>query len=468
MNKSARWLISVDIGSTFTKGALFSEEQEQGLILVKRASTPTTEENLSTGFNILLADLRQFLPSGAINPIIEVSSSAKGGLGICAIGIVPDLTLKMARNVAFSAGAKILSVHSYKLSCKDIFDIKAKNPDIILFTGGTDGGNEFHVRHNARALSNLQLDVPIIFAGNQAMRDEVASILENKELVLTENILPEIDKANPEPARNTIREIFLSKIIHGKGLDDIVSITGTLPRPTPLAIFEFFKILPQYDSEWSDFCVVDIGGATTDVYSVSSEASMACDVIFKGLPEQSASRTVEGDLGLRISAETTAEALRNDPNTPYAARTIYAKDIDAYVRKVQTNKEFIAKEEAVQHFDSLLAAVCAKLALVRHCGIKEYVYTASGPVAVQKGKNLSSVSRIIGTGGFLSANKDFNLESLIVEIKENNSKSVLEYLVPDSSDYWIDNEYLAPLAANIFHHNPEAAVKFFISKITKA
>ena len=57
-----------------------------------------------------------------------------------------------------------------------------------------------------------------------------------------------------------------------------------------------------------ELLAVDLGGATTDVYSIASGMPKQLDTVYKGLPEPYAKRTVEGDIGMRYSIHGILEA----------------------------------------------------------------------------------------------------------------------------------------------------------------
>lgn len=172
--------VSVDIGSTWTKAALFAHEGEE-LTLVNHVLTPTTTHHLADGFFASLnqvlnvADARPLLKSGEVQ--LKYSSSAKGGLAVAAMGLVPSITLESAKVTAHSAGAKIAQYYSYKLNRHDIQELESSPPDILLFTGGTDGGEESYGLANARALAESKLDCAIIYAGNRDIQDDVQTLL---------------------------------------------------------------------------------------------------------------------------------------------------------------------------------------------------------------------------------------------------------------------------------------------------
>jgi uncharacterized protein (TIGR01319 family) len=244
------------------------------LTLVNHVLTPTTTHHLAEGFFASLnrvlnvADARPLLHRGDVT--LKYSSSAKGGLAVAAMGLVPSITLESAKVTAHSAGAKIAQYYAYKLNRHDIQALEATPPDILLFTGGTDGGEESYGLANAHALAESTLDCAIIYAGNRDIQDEVQAILGHKDLTTVDNILPDLDHPNPYAARKAICDVFLSRIVKGKGLDVIVAETGEEPMPTPWTVYELVKTISHYDSAWKEFMLIDMGGATTDVYSASA------------------------------------------------------------------------------------------------------------------------------------------------------------------------------------------------------
>ena len=102
------------------------------------------------------------------------SSSAKGGLAVAAIGLVPEITLEIGKIAAQSAGAKLTQVFAYQLTRSDIAALEASPPDILLFAGGTDGGNTHYVLANAEAIGRSAIDCEIVYAGNRAVADDVS------------------------------------------------------------------------------------------------------------------------------------------------------------------------------------------------------------------------------------------------------------------------------------------------------
>lgn len=452
-------LISIDIGSTYTKGALFIHK-ENSLEMAEYKNCPTTVNNLMEGFATVLQSL------GGMSEDTEIffSSSAKGGLKVAAIGLVPDLTLNVAKLTALSAGAKITDVYSYKLSRKDIEQLEQSCPDIILFTGGTDGGAESYNLHNAKMLAGLGLDCAIIYAGNKFLQPDISKILSGKQLYLTENILPELEHPIPEPANRKIRDIFLNKITSGKGLDKISALVNTKPAPTPYSMFEFVKTINKVSPDFGDFCLIDLGGATTDFYSCVSEDCIPPEVILKGIKEPPVTRTVEGDLGMRINAGAVYEHMEEFIDNELYENGLDKKSFAEFLAGFESGENVKAEGEKEFIFDRILAASCCMGSAERHCGYREEMYTAGGKFWIQKGKDLCGIKKIIGSGGFISKNRDFNPEKYM---RRRIDKYGRLLLLPESPEYFVDYNYIFPLLANLSFNYPKEAVSLGLNSISR-
>lgn len=442
-------IISIDIGSTYTKGALFGLE-ENVLSILRQKAVPTTVDMLKKGFDEVLKVLQY-----ENDAEIFFSSSAKGGLRIAAIGIVPALTLESAKLAALSAGAKITGIYSYKLCDEDIEKMKAEKPDIILFTGGTDGGSESYNIHNAKVLASAKLDVSIIYAGNRSVAKEISELLSCHDLHIASNVLPELDRLNPEDARDKIREIFLDRIVCGKGLDKIVQQHGVNPFPTPYSMFEFLKKIYQKTPSGGGFCAVDPGGATTDFYSCSPIEAKESGTVIKGLPEPEVKRTVEGDLGMRVSAASTFESMKDFIVKRLRTENKTVSSFGSYIEKVSGDYGYLPKTYDEKIFERILAEACCEGALRRHAGTVEEAYLPEGKYFIQKGKNLRGVNKMICTGGYLSRMEG----SLKFVTPSMNS------LVPATPRYYRDINYIFPLLANISSGYPDEAINLGIKSL---
>ncbi|MDY0417136.1 methylaspartate mutase accessory protein GlmL [Enterobacter sp. 170198] len=459
-------IVSVDIGSTWTKAALFTPEGD-GLTLVNHVLTPTTTHHLAEGFFTSLnqvlnvADARPLLNSGDVT--LKYSSSAKGGLAVAAMGLVPSITLESAKVTAHSAGAKIAQYYSYKLNRHDIQTLEDSPPDILLFTGGTDGGEESYGLANARALAASKLDCAIIYAGNRDIQDDVQAILGHKDLIVVDNVLPDLDHPNPYAARKAICDVFLSRIVKGKGLDVIVGETGEEPMPTPWTVYELVKAISDVDSAWKEFMLIDMGGATTDVYSASANM-LSPDTVLHGVPEPFVKRTVEGDLGMRVSAMVVGESTQELVNVVFAQQPQRQEAFYGYLRHLVAHPDYLPVTEEEKHFDTLLAGLCVGYASERHAGTKKQVCTCVGNVDLQTGRDLTTVRKVVGSGGWLSRASQFDVHRwLKYRELDDSSRRVL---LPGQFDYYRDAKGLLPLLANVARLDPQAAARTSIHCLT--
>lgn len=455
-------VISIDIGSTYTKGALFVYQDAEKLRqfrVVSQATTPTTVSHLPDGFHNVLGQLLKHCDASD-QLSIRFSSSAKGGLSIAALGIVPELTLKSAKLTALSAGGRVDNVLAYKITRHDLAALEQAPPDIILLAGGTDGGNEAYVMHNASLLAKstiLAQHSALVYAGNQVLAEDIEQMFTERgfDVRLSDNILPEIDKMAPDSARARIREVFLQRIIKGRGLDELVKEVGHQPNPTPYAVLSLVESIARRAPEFGDFLVVDLGGATTDVYSSCPDCGGAERVVYRGLREPAVKRTVEGDLGMRVSVKSAALAM----DEPMAAQP----DFQDYVSRVYGQTSYIAQTSQEEAFDRALAASCVAAAVKRHAGTHRRVFTAMGEVFVQSGKDLRNVKRLIGSGGYLSRSADFCLSGQVFGAVDPNAE-VLP-LVPTNANYCRDDRYLWPLLGNLAADFEELSVATAIGSL---
>lgn len=441
--------VAIDIGSTWTKGAAFRVDGDAVEIL-ERAARPTTPGNLSEGFFAVLESVAR---PGAEDAALHYSSSAKGGLAVAAVGLVPEMTVEIGRIAAQSAGAKLTRAFSFHLTRQDIAELEASPPDILLFAGGTDGGNTNYVLANAAAIGRSAIDCEIVYAGNRAAADEVAALLAGKRLRVVDNLMPVFNEPNPDPARDAIRAIFLETIVKGKGLDRIMAATGAAPVPTPFAMLEYTRAIHEHAPGWDSFIVLDMGGATTDVYSVHQELPEPATIL-RGLPEPEVKRTVEGDLGMRVSAATAVEAGGAPPGAEAGDGGRDA--LRAYAGRLAARPEFLPASPDEEQLDAALAGLCVGHACARHVGRLAKVYTPDGEVGVQTGRDLRKVARVIGSGGWLSRAAGFDPAPWFArQPVDARGRAVL---FPRRFTYYRDEAGLFPLLANLARAHPRAAV----------
>lgn len=393
----------IDFGSTYTKLRALDLDAARVHASGQGPSTVTTD--VSIGLDAALVDLERKLGTLPAFKYRLASSSAAGGLRMVTIGLVRELTAEAARQAALGAGAKVVGTFAYRLTQADDARIAALAPDIILLAGGTDGGNSEVIRHNARRLAQSALGCPVIIAGNRDVGEDLLAELRDagKSAVLTDNVMPAFGELSIDPARAAIRQVFIDRIVHAKGIDRAAQRFDAVLMPTPAAVMEGARLLadgPGGNGGLGDLLVVDIGGATTDVHSVSVGSPTQDGVIQYGLPEPRVKRTVEGDLGMRHNASTIVEAVGADKVCALAGCD--QAQLEAYLATIAANVEHLPAGRDEAKLDEAMAWCAVRLAVERHAGSVRIVQTVQGPVVVQSGKDLSRVGAIVGTGGPLA------------------------------------------------------------------
>ncbi len=436
----------VDFGSTYTK--VIAVDLDKKEVLSRAQSPSTVQDNMLIGLQNALRKLtvheRQIDEVTIRRSRKLACSSAAGGLRLVAIGLVPQLTLEAARRAALGAGAKLIGSYAYELNEDDVHKIEQVGCDIVLLSGGTDGGNKDVILHNARMLATSSLNVPFVVAGNRVVSGEVKSILESnaKYAEITENVLPELDRLNVEPARSCIRDIFMRRIIHAKGLDRAQEYIGDIIMPTPMATLKAAQLLADGNGKEAglgELMVVEVGGATTNVHSVARGFSTGCAAVQKGLPEPYAKRTVEGDLGIRYNASTIVNIVgeqrvaENIPGKPDCSKL----DLVRVTSFLSQNVDFVPTNEQEFLIDVGLARSAVEVAVERHAGELKEVWTGCEKVNVQYGKDLTELRTLIGTGGIFAYNPD--AEKVLEAALFDASKPF--YLKPKSPDFYIDRKY---------------------------
>ncbi len=389
----------IDFGSTYTK--LRAVDLGKRRIIGSGQGPSTVTTDITIGMKLALADLERHCGGLPRFQHRLASSSAAGGLRMVTIGLVRELTAEAARQAALGAGAKLVGTFAYRLNAADLARILELRPDIVLLAGGTDGGNAEVVLHNAAALAASALECPIVYAGNRDAADQARARLGARLVACTGNVMPEFNVLDIEPARSAIRQVFIDRIVHAKGIDRAAAEFDSVLMPTPAAVLEGARLLADGlpgTRGLGDLLVVDPGGATTDVHSIAA-GGPAPGVIPQGLPEPRVKRTVEGDLGMRHNAATLAaaaglEALARDAGLEPGRMSELLLQFGTDVERLPASAEEVALDRA-------LARAAVRIAVRRHCGTTETVYTTTGPVTVQHGKDLSRVEAVIGTGGAL-------------------------------------------------------------------
>ena len=456
-------VLLIDFGSTYTKITAVDVKQEK--VLGTARGITTVETDIMDGLNEALAAL--FAKTGKLEfTKVLGCSSAAGGLKMVALGLVPEMTAEAAKRAALGAGAKVLKVFTHELSEYEVEEISELKPDIILLAGGTDGGNQKVILHNARMLAELGMDIPVVVAGNKSETPTIVKILSEKNIEArpTENVMPKLDELNIEPARAAIRDIFLRRITEAKGLNRANKMVDRLVMPTPAAVLRAAELLSQGSGKergLGDLMVVDIGGATTDVYSIAKGDPTVAGVVLKGLQEPFGKRTVEGDLGMRYSAGALLKAAGAELIAEYAGVT--PQEAEAYALKVEADIDHLPQNDVEAGIEIAMGKACVCLGADRHAGNLTHYFTPMGSTFLQTGKDLTKVTTVIGTGGVIVNNPkpDEILKGILFD--ESNP----QVLKPKQSDFLIDKEYIMSAMGLLGEEHPDVAVRMMKNYIRK-
>ncbi|HNZ63431.1 MAG TPA: methylaspartate mutase accessory protein GlmL [Bacillota bacterium] len=396
-----RPVLLIDFGSTFTKVTAVDLSSEE--IIGTSSAFTTADSDIGTGLEAALDQLRRAVGELAFEYKLACSSAA-GGLRMMVSGLVPELTAEAARLAALGAGARITRVFTHELTRRDLRAIEADPPDIFLMTGGTDGGNRSCMEGNAEKLRSVSPRFPVILAGNRQAADSCEDSLQDFKVIVCPNVMPVFGTLNIEPVQREIRALFLNHIINARGLSRASELLSGILMPTPSAILSAMKLLAdgtEREPGIGELMGVDVGGATTDVYSVAAGEPSDINVICKGLNEPYAKRTVEGDIGMRYSAS----GIVADIGEKWIAQCAGLSEsrCEALMDELAADKSKVPScgQDVLSQFDFALASGAVDIATRRHAGTLEEAYTTSGRVYVQMGKDLSRIRRIVFTGGSL-------------------------------------------------------------------
>jgi uncharacterized protein (TIGR01319 family) len=457
--------LMIDLGSTYTKVAVVDAAEAR--LVARTQAVTTAASDITVGLMNALEELPGDLAERARDfPIRLACSSARGGLRVIAIGLVPELTAEAARRAALGAGARVLKAYSHHITLDELSEIVQLEPDIVLLCGGTDGGNEDAILHNAKTLAHSSLRVPIIVAGNKDASDRVRSLLDErgKEVYVTENVMPRLGELNVDPARETIRGVFMEKIVDGKGLRRAESFVQSVAMPTPEAVMRAAVLLSggtQRHEGLGELMVVDVGGATTDVHSVAEGEPTTRTAILRGLPEPYAKRTVEGDLGLRVSAASLLDSV----GERQLAREIGISGLNVteVINGLAENVGRVAHDDREWSVDEGMAHAAVRLSVERHVGRLQEMRLPAGYCFIQVGKDLTGVKHLIGTGGVFAFGEH---PFWILKAGLYDPQNPL-LLKPKHPRLWIDKSYILWAAGLLSEANPEAAFELAVRYLTK-
>ncbi len=451
-------VLVAEIGSTTTVVNAFDHLESDSPVFLGQGQAPTSvkEGDVNIGLQAAIEDMKKNLHIE--NEKLEytnmlATSSAAGGLRMTVHGLVYDMTVKAAKEAALGAGANIHLITAGKLSKVDMIKLDRIKPNIILIAGGVDYGERETALYNSELIAASDLNIPVIYAGNIAVADDVKLIFESyskeKNLHIVPNVYPKIDILNIEPTREVIQDIFEKHITEAKGMEKIREMVNGPIIPTPGAVMKASKILKD---EIGDLVTIDVGGATTDIHSVTEGTEKVNKILVE--PEPVAKRTVEGDLGVFINKRNIVDIIKIEKLEKELNMT--PEDIEKF-----TNSD-IAIPETKEHkrFIERLTKEAVIVSINRHAGgYRTYFGGKSDTLAF--GKDLTAVKWIVGTGGALT--RLTAREEILNSISQFNRADKL--LPTAEAKILIDNDYIMASLGVLSSLNKEAAIKLLLKSL---
>ena len=445
-------VLIAEIGSTTTLVSAFDLSARPRFLGQGQAATTVLEGDVRVGLERAIEQCKQNLSTEALEyGELLASSSAAGGLKMCVHGLVYDMTVRAAKAAALGAGAIVRQTTAGKLTQSDLAEQRTIQPNLILLAGGTDGGERETALYNAELLATSGTGAPVLYAGNAQNQSAVKTIFENAgvSVYLTENVYPRLDALNIEPVRKQIHAAFERHIVSAPGMEHIRDlVTGSI-LPTPGAVMEAAMLLYE---EIGDLVVLDIGGATTDVHSVTNGSEEIARLLTA--PEPFNKRTVEGDLGLYVNAHHLVEQI-GEEKLSYELGLDVAAVLREYRPIPETPEQFL--------LTSRLCFEAGLTALSRHAGRLRHFYTPQGRATAAEGKDLSLVKTIVGTGGAMTRLPE--RERILRQLADCNAGGTMLYPKPGSIRLAFDERYIMASLGVLAKTNAAAAKELLMETL---
>jgi len=438
-------VLVAEIGSTTTVVSAFTDLaavprfQGQGM-----APTTVLEGDVRVGLQGAIDDLQRELGDRVTWGEIQATSSAAGGLKMSVHGLVYDMTVRAAEAAALGAGAIVRLATAGRLEDSDLEEVRALAPNLILLAGGTDHGERETALFNARRIADSGLAVPVIYAGNVQNQRAVSRLFAEAGVPchLVENVYPRLDELNIEPTRRVIHAVFEEHIVHAPGMEHLREMVTGHILPTPGAVMEAARVLY---GELGDLVVVDVGGATTDVHSVTEGSEEIARLATA--PEPFAKRTVEGDLGLFVNAHHLVDRL---------GREALARELDMDLEACLADYQPIPRTPDQFRLTERLCREAGILALQRHAGRLRHIYSPQGRQTLAEGKDLTAVRTLVGTGGALTRLP--HRREVLRALADCNANRTMLFPNPGALHLLFDNHYTMAALGVLSKRDPQAAL----------
>ena len=483
MNEPAeniRSILATDCGSTTTKAILIEKRGDEYQLMVRGEAPTTVEapvEDVTAGVINAITEVeelagRKLLDNGVIikpqngDAGVDVyisTSSAGGGLQMMVAGVVRNLTAESAERAALGAGAIVMDViasNDKRLPHEKIERIRHLRPDMLLLSGGIDGGTTSHVVELAEIIAaarprprlGIAYELPLIYAGNIDARESIKERLQDvMALEMVDNLRPVLEREDLMPTRHKIQEQFLEHVMaHAPGYRKLIDWTDAPIMPTPGAVGEIIQtVSAQQDIE---VVGVDIGGATTDVFSVFKNRE--AEPIFN--------RTVSANLGMSYSVSNVLAETGLENVLRWVPFDIEEGDLRNRIKNKmirpttipQTLQELIL-EQAIAREALRLAFEQHKQLAVELRGVQQQRTISEAFDQAESGQtlvNMFSLDMLVGSGGVLS-HAPRRQQAMLMMIDAFQPEGITHLAV--------DSIFMMPQLGVLAQVNPEAATQVF-------
>jgi uncharacterized protein (TIGR01319 family) len=384
-------ILATDCGSTTTKAIMIERQADGSYRQTFRGEAPTTVEkpfaDVTMGVVNAITEIAELANRKLIDDdgrvirpakdaegcdIYISTSSAGGGLQMMVAGVIKEMTAASAKRAALGAGAIVMDTiasNDKRREHEKIQRIRELRPDMILVSGGTDGGDARKVVEIAEIIApakpqprfGLNYMLPIIYAGNKDAAPTVRKVFENGfDLKVVDNLRPVLEQENLGPARDAIHDMFLEHVMaHAPGYDKLMTWTDAPIMPTPGAVGNILQRIARDQN--INVVGVDIGGATTDVFSV-----------FEGV----FNRTVSANLGMSYSiSNVVAEAGLANVMRWVHVEGMDERELRNRVKNKMIRPTTIPQSQEALIFEQAVAREALRLAYIQH---KEFATTLKG------------------------------------------------------------------------------------------
>lgn len=383
-------ILATDCGSTTTKAIMIERQPDGTYRQTYRGEAPTTVENPFADVTIgvvnavtevgelavrkLVDDSGQILRPGSGSEGCDIyisTSSAGGGLQMMVAGVVREMTAASAKRAALGAGAIVMDTiasNDKRKPHEQIQRIRELRPDMILVSGGTDGGDSKKVVEIAELIApakpqprfGSEYTLPVIFAGNKDAAPLVQQAFDDGfDLKVVENLRPVLERENLGPARDAIHDMFLEHVMaHAPGYNKLMEWTDAPIMPTPGAVGNILQTIAKMQG--INVVGVDIGGATTDVFSV-----------FDG----TFNRTVSANLGMSYSISNVCAEAGMGSVLRWVHFDMDERELRNRVKNKMIRPTTIPQTQEALIFEQAVAREALRLAFIQH---KEFATTLKG------------------------------------------------------------------------------------------